>query len=90
MSNFHKNMAARKPISKSKARPKPDIFQRITATLVRAEVGGVVLILLATVTLLSLLTHSNGIITGALINALETLFGVGVWGFPLVTGALGW
>ena len=89
MSNFHKNMAARKPISKSKARPKPDIFQRITATLVRAEVGGVVLILLATVTLLSLLTHSNGIITGALINALETLFGVGVWGFPLVTGALG-
>ncbi|MCX6049107.1 MAG: DNA translocase FtsK 4TM domain-containing protein, partial [Chloroflexi bacterium] len=82
-------MAARKPASKSKAAPRPDALQRLTTTLARAEVGGVILILLSAVTLLSLLTRSNGIITAALINALQTLFGIGVWGFPLVTGTLG-
>ncbi|CAN5747758.1 DNA translocase FtsK [soil metagenome] len=82
-------MAARKPAGKSKAPPKPDALQRLTATLARAEVGGVVLILLSAVTLLSLLTRSNGIITAALINTLQTLFGIGMWGFPLVTGTLG-
>ncbi|MFN8494121.1 MAG: DNA translocase FtsK 4TM domain-containing protein [Caldilineaceae bacterium] len=82
-------MAARKSGSKSKARTKPDVLQSIAGVVMRAEVGGVVLILLATVTLLSLLTQSNGVITAALINALQTLFGVGVWGFPIVTGVLG-
>jgi len=82
-------MAARKSAAKSKARPRPDPLQTVTAFLTRSEVGGIALLVLAVITLLSLLTRSNGVLTGALINTLSTLFGVGIWGFPVVTGALG-
>ena len=82
-------MAARKPAAKSKAPPRPDALQTVTAFLTRSEVGGIALLVLAVITLLSLLTRSNGVLTGALINTLSTLFGVGIWGFPIVTGALG-
>ncbi len=50
---------------------------------------GVVLILIAVFTLLSLMTGSRGSITGAWIDALEGAFGVGAWVFPLLLSAIG-
>ncbi len=55
----------------------------------RAEIVGVALVLVAVFTLLSLLTSSRGAVTDSWIGILRGLFGVGVWGIPLVTGALG-
>ena len=50
---------------------------------------GVVLVLIAVFTLLSLITSSRGQITGAWIDFLHSMFGVGAWGVPLVAGLLG-
>ena len=47
------------------------------------------LVLLAVFTLLSLITGSRGQITDAWIGLLVSWFGMGVWGLPLVMGALG-
>jgi S-DNA-T family DNA segregation ATPase FtsK/SpoIIIE len=81
-------MAKRKSTPKKKT-PQNDPFQSIVALLQRPEVIGVGLVLISVLTLLSLLTSSTGTITGSWIAGLETLFGIGVWGFPLVSGALG-
>ncbi|MBK8049057.1 MAG: hypothetical protein IPK16_19275 [Anaerolineales bacterium] len=59
------------------------------AALARGEVIGVALVLLALFTLLSLMTSSRGQITEGWISTLRSLFGVGVWLIPLVSGALG-
>lgn len=66
-----------------------DPFQTALAVIQRPEVVGVTLVLVAVLTLLSLLTSSTGAITGVWIGWLEMLFGIGVWGFPLVIGAIG-
>lgn len=55
----------------------------------KPQVIGIVLILIAGFTLLSLITNSRGLITSAWIDGLEYLLGVGVWGFPFAFGALG-
>jgi S-DNA-T family DNA segregation ATPase FtsK/SpoIIIE len=60
-----------------------------TGALLRAEVVGVALVLLAVFTLLSLLTGSRGGVTEGWVGFLRSLFGAGAWGIPLVTGALG-
>jgi DNA segregation ATPase FtsK/SpoIIIE, S-DNA-T family len=66
-----------------------DPIDQILTIAARPEVLGLVLILLAVFTLLSLLTTTRGAITGQWIDFLEQLFGMGKWGVPLVTGALG-
>jgi S-DNA-T family DNA segregation ATPase FtsK/SpoIIIE len=55
----------------------------------RPEVLGLLLVLLSVFTLLSLLTTTPGTITGQWIDLLAWLFGMGKWGVPLVTAALG-
>ena len=59
------------------------------ASLLRAEVLGAALVLLAVFTLLALVTGSRGGVTEGWVGMLRSLFGSGVWGIPLVAGALG-
>lgn len=80
-------MAARKTTRKKKASADP--IQAVWDVITRPEVVGLVLILFAVLTLLSLVTSSTGAITGAWLTWLRTLFGVGIWGFPFVSGLLG-
>ncbi len=75
----------RKKQQKGGSNPLSDLF----GVIARPEVIGSVLILIAVFTLLSLVTESRGALTGAWIDALEALFGVGVWGIPLVTAGMG-
>lgn len=79
-------MAQRKRTRRSKSKHSP--LQDLSNVLFRAEVAGIILILLSGFTLLSLLGN-RGELTGAWIQWLTMLFGLGVWGFPLVTGVLG-
>lgn len=87
-------MAAR---TKGKSKPKrttrkkksDPILGQIGAFLMRYEVAGVVLILISALTLLSLITESRGSLTTAWIDALYSLVGIGIWGVPFFTGALG-
>ncbi|MCS6828441.1 MAG: DNA translocase FtsK [Caldilinea sp.] len=51
--------------------------------------GGVLLVLLAVFTLLSLLTANRGQLTGGWVDLLRSLFGWGAWGVPLVLGIWG-
>ncbi|MCC6168083.1 MAG: DNA translocase FtsK 4TM domain-containing protein [Caldilineaceae bacterium] len=80
-------MAQKRRSRKSSRRVDP-IDQFINA-MARPEVAGLLLILLSVFTLLSLLTGSRGEITAWWIGQLERLVGMGVWGLPLVTAALG-
>ena len=80
-------MPAKKGSRKSKPQPSP--WQHLPALLSRGEVIGVVLVFLSAITLLSLLTSSHGVLTSTWLGWLETLFGVGMWLFPVVTGVLG-
>src|SRR5215207_5924759 len=66
-----------------------DPIDHILTISARPEVLGLVLILLSVFTLLSLLTTTPGAITGEWIALLQRMFGIGKWGVPLVTGALG-
>ncbi|MEZ4614150.1 MAG: hypothetical protein R2867_01360 [Caldilineaceae bacterium] len=81
-------MAARKSSRKRKS-PTTDPFEVIVNTITRPEVIGLGLVLISVLTLLSLLTSSTGAITGAWIGWLRELFGMGIWGFPIVAGVLG-
>ena len=83
---------AKKPSKKAPSRQKPTggSIQEISRAVFRAEVGGVLLVLLALFTLLSLLTASRGQLTGSWIDLLRTLFGAGVWLMPVVMGVCGW
>jgi S-DNA-T family DNA segregation ATPase FtsK/SpoIIIE len=80
-------MAAKKGARKSKAKPSP--LQNLVAALARGEVAGIVLLFISAITLLSLVTSSSGVLTSAWLNWLQGLFGIGLWGFPMVTGVLG-
>lgn len=81
-------MAARKS-SRKRKQSHQDPLDVLAAILSRPEVIGLILVLVSVLTLLSLLTSSTGAITGAWLEWLTLLFGIGVWGFPLVTGAIG-
>ncbi len=61
----------------------------LAASLLRPEVMGAALVLLAVFTLLALVTGSRGGVTEGWVGVLRSLFGSGVWGIPLVAGALG-
>ena len=79
-------MATRK---RSKKKSKSSITDQLMSGVTRADIIGVILILISVFTLLSLLTGSRGTITGAWIDALVNVFGIGAWAFPLLTGAIG-
>jgi len=81
-------MTKRKAPAK-KRKQNRDWLADLLALIQRPDVMGVTLVLLSVLTLLSLLTSSTGAITGVWIDGLKLFFGIGVWGFPLVTGALG-
>ncbi len=80
-------MAAKRRPAKRKARKDP--IQQIANTLGDPKVVGVLLVLVAVFTLLSLVTDSRGELTGAWIDLLRTTVGSGVWGMPLILGLLG-
>ena len=77
------------PKRRSRKSRRYDPIDQILTMAARPEVLGLVLVLLSVFTLLSLLTTTRGAITGQWIDFLEQLFGMGKWGVPLVTGALG-
>ena len=75
-------------MTKRRAKPKPKPSPSLSQFL-RGEIVGSVLVLLAILTLLSLLSPNRGEITGALISLIQVLFGVGAWLMPIVLGGLG-
>ena len=72
-----------------KRAPKKGPFDDILEALARPGFIGSLLVLLAVFTLLSLISGSNGSLTGAWIGGLRGLFGAGVWLVPLLAGLLG-
>jgi len=81
-------MAKRKSPS-PKRKQKDDWSATLLTLFQRPDVVGVTLVVIAVFTLLSLLTSSTGTITGVWIEWLQMLFGIGVWGFPIVIGVIG-
>ncbi len=79
--------AKRRPAAKRKTRKDP--IQQIADILGDPKVIGVLLVLVAVFTLLSLITDSRGQLTGAWIDLLRMTVGNGVWGMPLIIGLLG-
>ncbi len=79
-------MAAKRRTRKSKQRFSVNEILSIAA---RPEILGLLLVLISVFTLLSLVTGSRGQLTEYWISSLARLVGMGVWGLPLVTGALG-
>ncbi len=78
--------------TRKRRRKQPNTLGAIASALswiARADVLGTGLVLVSVFTLLSLLTGSRGRLTGAWIDLLQTLTGVGVWAVPLLTGILG-
>ncbi len=70
--------------SKPKPRPGPNLGQ-----LLRGEVIGSALVVLALLVMLSQLSAHRGQVTAALISALRVVFGAGTWLAPFLLGALG-
>ncbi len=70
--------------TKSKPKPTPRLGE-----FLRGELVGSVLVLVALLTLLSLLSPNRGQITSALIDGLQLLFGLGAWAAPFLLGILG-
>ncbi len=65
-------------------RPGPDLGQ-----LLRAELLGSILVVAALLLFLSMISANHGILTGAIIGAMRTLFGVMAWFVPILLAALG-
>ena len=70
--------------TRSKSNSGPTLGQ-----LLKGEIAGSVLVLVAILTLLSLLSPSRGELTQALVDGLRSLFGVGMWLIPLLIGGFG-
>lgn len=70
--------------TKPKPPPGPDL-----ARFLRGEIVGGLLVLLAIIIFLSLLSPNRGQVTGAIIDAMRVLFGVGTWFVPFLLGAFG-
>lgn len=81
-------MAAKKP-SASRSSTANGFIDMLLDGLQRAEVIGLLLILMSAFTLLSLVTGSRGAVTGAWIDLLRSYLGSGAWFFPLAAGGLG-
>ncbi len=77
-------------MAKRRAKPKPKPGAGAAAALLRSEVIGTVLVVLAVFILLSLLSApANGALTGALVDGMRALTGDGRWLVPILLGALG-
>ncbi len=81
-------MATRKKSSR-KRQPKTNPLQSLADALTRPGFVGALLVLVSVFTLLSLISGSNGSLTGAWVAFLRRSVGVGVWALPLVTGGIG-
>lgn len=78
-------MAKRSPKrGKPQSRRGPDLGQ-----FLRGELVGSVLVAAALLLLLSMLSANQGVLTGAIIRAMRTLFGVPAWLAPILLAALG-
>jgi len=77
-----------RPRSRGKGSRGPELPD-LRKSVLRAEVIGVSLLLVAIFTLLSLLTSSRGQLTDSWIDLLRSYFGLGAWGIPFVAGILG-
>jgi DNA segregation ATPase FtsK/SpoIIIE, S-DNA-T family len=77
-------------MGKRRAKPKPKPGAGAAAVLLRSEVIGTILVVLAVFILLSLLSApANGALTGALVDSMRSLTGDGRWLVPVLFGALG-
>jgi S-DNA-T family DNA segregation ATPase FtsK/SpoIIIE len=76
-------------MAKRRPKPQPPSAGSLLARILRAEIIGATLVVLAVLLLLSLLSPNQGEVTGALIDSLRVVFGVGVWLAPVLLGLLG-
>lgn len=74
--------------TKKRTRTKPNSGPSL-GQLLKGEIAGSVLVLLAILTLLSLLSPSRGDLTQAAVDGLRSVFGVGMWLTPLLIGGFG-
>ncbi len=78
-------MAKRSPKrGKPQPRPGPNLGQ-----FLRAELLGSILVVVALLLFLSMLSANHGRLTGAIIAAMRTLFGIMAWFVPILLAALG-
>lgn len=77
-------MTKRRSRSKPKPNPSPTLGQ-----VMRGEAVGSIFVLLAFLTLLSLISPTRGQLTTALIDGLRAVFGIGAWLVPFLVGGLG-
>ncbi len=75
-------------MARRRAKPKPKTGPNLEQ-LFRGEIIGGILVVLAILLMLSLLSSNRGEFTGAVVNGLRDLFGVGVWLAPLILGFVG-
>lgn len=75
-------------MARRRAKPKPKSGPNLEQLLSGEIVGGV-LVVLAILLMLSLLSTNRGQLTGDLVDALRSVFGVGLWLVPLLMGMLG-
>jgi DNA segregation ATPase FtsK/SpoIIIE, S-DNA-T family len=77
-------------MAKRRAKPKPKPGAAAASALLRSEVIGTGLVVLAGFILLSLLSApANGALTGALVDSMRALTGDGRWLVPVLLGVLG-
>ncbi len=74
--------------TKKRTRSKPNSGPSL-GQLLRGEIAGSILVLLAILTLLSLLSPSRGELTQAAVDGLRSFFGVGMWLTPFLIGGFG-
>ncbi len=78
-------MAKRAPKrGKPKPRTGPDLAQ-----ILRGELVGSILVVVALLLMLSMLSANQGTLTGAIIDFMRQLFGIGAWLVPILIAALG-
>ncbi|MCX6029661.1 MAG: DNA translocase FtsK 4TM domain-containing protein [Chloroflexi bacterium] len=75
-------------MAKRRAKPQPKSGPSL-GQLLRGELVGGVLVVLALMILLTLLSTNRGQVTAALVDSLRLLFGVGMWLVPFLLGAVG-
>jgi len=74
--------------TKKRTRAKPNSSPSL-GQLLKGEIAGSILVLLAILTLLSLLSPSRGDLTQAAVEGLRSVFGVGMWLTPVLIGGFG-
>jgi S-DNA-T family DNA segregation ATPase FtsK/SpoIIIE len=75
-------------MTRRKAKPKPKTGPSLEQ-LLRGEIIGGILVVMAILLMLSLLSSNRGDFTTAIVDGLRELFGVGIWFAPLLLGFFG-